>query len=58
MASGSSLTAISRIRWNLQSRRARPSNKGLELTKPAQAMELRSSTRCWTDESAIRTAGA
>ena len=28
-----------------------PPNNGLELTKPAQAMELRSSTRCSTDAS-------
>ena len=26
-----------------------PPNKGLELTKPAQAMGLRSSTRCYAD---------
>jgi hypothetical protein len=26
-----------------------PPNNGLELTKPAQAMELRSSTQCWAD---------
>lgn len=35
MASGSSHTAISRIRWNLQSRRAKPSNSGLDLTRSA-----------------------
>ena len=37
MANGSSLTAMSRIRWNLQSRRAKPSNNGLELTRSAMA---------------------
>ena len=30
-----------------------PSNNGLELTKPAQAMELRSSTQCSTDAGAL-----
>jgi hypothetical protein len=43
MASGSSLTAISRIRWNLQSRRAKPSNKGLELTRSAMGNAARPS---------------
>jgi hypothetical protein len=37
---------------------SRPPNNGFELTKPAQAMELRSSTQCCADNGGRTTTAA